>query len=96
MYIQQNIETELEYILNPNAEYEVFNFTALKAATDNFSDVNKLGKGGFGPVYKVQSLLPSNFPCLNLQQKIFLSNFLSDQIQNNIYKGNIFYKGHSS
>ncbi|XP_078148974.1 cysteine-rich receptor-like protein kinase 15 [Carex rostrata] len=52
MYIQENIETELEYILNPNAEYEVFNFTALKAATDNFSDVNKLGKGGFGPVYK--------------------------------------------
>ncbi|XP_078148971.1 cysteine-rich receptor-like protein kinase 15 isoform X2 [Carex rostrata] len=52
MYIQENIETELEYILNPNAEYEVFNFTALKAATDNFSDMNKLGKGGFGPVYK--------------------------------------------
>ncbi|XP_078148970.1 cysteine-rich receptor-like protein kinase 15 isoform X1 [Carex rostrata] len=52
MYIQENIETELEYILNPNAEYEVFNFTALKAATDNFSDMNKLGRGGFGPVYK--------------------------------------------
>ncbi|XP_078148975.1 putative cysteine-rich receptor-like protein kinase 31, partial [Carex rostrata] len=47
-----NIETELEYILNPNAEYQVFKFTALKAATDNFSDRNKLGKGGFGPVYK--------------------------------------------
>lgn len=25
----------------------------LKAATRNFSDENKLGEGGFGPVYKV-------------------------------------------
>lgn len=54
MAIHENIETELVYILNPNAEYQVFKFTALKAATDNFSDGNKLGKGGFGPVYKVQ------------------------------------------
>lgn len=27
----------------------------LEAATDGFSDSNRLGQGGFGPVYKVQA-----------------------------------------
>ncbi|KAI8557685.1 hypothetical protein RHMOL_Rhmol04G0029100 [Rhododendron molle] len=31
-----------------------FNFASVSAATDNFSDANKLGEGGFGPVYKVR------------------------------------------
>ncbi|XP_065633225.1 G-type lectin S-receptor-like serine/threonine-protein kinase At1g11300 isoform X2 [Quercus suber] len=30
----------------------LFSFTSVSAATDNFSDANKLGEGGFGPVYK--------------------------------------------
>ncbi|KAJ4976027.1 hypothetical protein NE237_001133 [Protea cynaroides] len=29
-----------------------FNFATIRAATDNFSDENKLGQGGFGSVYK--------------------------------------------
>ncbi|KAK4588126.1 hypothetical protein RGQ29_019216 [Quercus rubra] len=29
-----------------------FNLTTILTATNNFSDVNKLGEGGFGPVYK--------------------------------------------
>ena len=28
-------------------------FGTIRAATDNFSDANKLGKGGFGEVHKV-------------------------------------------
>ena len=30
-----------------------FNFAVLKAATGNFCEENKLGQGGFGPVYWV-------------------------------------------
>jgi len=41
-----------------NAEDEfsdslVVDFETLKAATDNFSPENELGRGGFGSVYKV-------------------------------------------
>ena len=30
-----------------------YDLSTLRAATDNFSEENKIGKGGFGPVYKV-------------------------------------------
>lgn len=33
----------------------LFNFVSVSAATNNFSDANKLGEGGFGPVYKACS-----------------------------------------
>ena len=32
---------------------EVFSFDQIKGATNNFSNENKLGEGGFGIVYKV-------------------------------------------
>ncbi|KAJ4769675.1 cysteine-rich RECEPTOR-like kinase [Rhynchospora pubera] len=32
---------------------QVFLLSEIKSATDNFSEKNKLGEGGFGPVYKV-------------------------------------------
>lgn len=32
----------------------LFHISALRAATANFSEENKLGEGGFGAVYKVQ------------------------------------------
>ena len=32
---------------------QVFSFANIKAATDRFSFENKLGEGGYGPVYKV-------------------------------------------
>ncbi|XP_050374853.1 putative cysteine-rich receptor-like protein kinase 20 [Argentina anserina] len=35
---------------SPNMQ--VFSYTTIKAATNNFSSQNKLGEGGFGPVYK--------------------------------------------
>ncbi|XP_057967672.1 cysteine-rich receptor-like protein kinase 34 isoform X2 [Malania oleifera] len=37
---------------NNDPNLQVFCCTDIKAATDNFSSENKLGEGGFGPVYK--------------------------------------------
>ena len=34
-------------------ELPFFDLSTIKKATDNFSSNNKLGEGGFGPVYKV-------------------------------------------
>jgi hypothetical protein len=41
----------------------LFSFASVSMATDNFSDTNKLGEGGFGPVYKAcaKVLLMQNF-----------------------------------
>ena len=35
----------------------LFIFKELEVATMNFSEINKLGEGGFGPVYKVTILV---------------------------------------
>lgn len=36
-----------------DAKPDMFSYAELKTATDDFSPANKLGEGGFGPVYKV-------------------------------------------
>ncbi|XP_035543349.1 G-type lectin S-receptor-like serine/threonine-protein kinase At4g27290 [Juglans regia] len=38
--------------LNEDMELPIIDLTAIANATDNFSSKNKLGEGGFGPVYK--------------------------------------------
>ena len=35
-------------------ELPLFDLDTILNATDNFSNDNKLGEGGFGPVYKVR------------------------------------------
>ncbi|KAG8471921.1 hypothetical protein CXB51_036654 [Gossypium anomalum] len=37
---------------NDDPNLQVFSFSSIKAATNNFSNDNKLGEGGYGPVYK--------------------------------------------
>ena len=37
----------------PEVKLPLFSFASVSAATDQFSATNKLGEGGFGPVYKV-------------------------------------------
>ena len=38
-------------------ELKFFNLSIIAKATNNFSIDNKLGEGGFGPVYKVTSFM---------------------------------------
>ena len=45
-------------------ELQIFSFETISAATRNFSTKNKLGEGGFGPVYKVLSLSLSLYVCV--------------------------------
>ena len=35
----------------------LFNIGTIASATNNFSPTNKLGEGGFGPVYKVHNFI---------------------------------------
>lgn len=37
-----------------SGEMHYYNLSAIQTATNNFSSANKLGEGGFGPVYKVK------------------------------------------
>ena len=40
-------------------EFPYIDLASIHAATDNFSESNMLGQGGFGPVYKVIEVLQS-------------------------------------
>ena len=41
--------------------YPFLDLESILVATDSFSDANKLGQGGYGPVYKViLATLPGN------------------------------------
>ena len=44
---------EDRYNRKKDHELPLLSFSCMATATNNFSDENKLGEGGFGPVYKV-------------------------------------------
>jgi hypothetical protein len=48
-----NAQGDHELFGEMGAEFSVYDFHDIAEATSNFSEGNKLGQGGFGPVYKV-------------------------------------------
>lgn len=52
-----------EFISNVDLEeLPIFKFEVLAMSTNQFHDNNKVGQGGFGPVYKVSLFFPSSGP----------------------------------
>ncbi|GJU97927.1 probable LRR receptor-like serine/threonine-protein kinase [Tanacetum coccineum] len=49
---KQDTFDDYEEFLGIDARPNTFSYTELRTATDDFSAANKLGEGGFGPVYK--------------------------------------------
>ena len=46
-------------------ELPLFTLSTISTATDSFSVKNKLGQGGFGPVYRVSSSYASSITIFN-------------------------------
>ncbi|GLU14115.1 hypothetical protein SLE2022_307030 [Rubroshorea leprosula] len=51
-YLRRRNDDDEEGLLGIGPRPNIFRFAELRAATDDFSPSNKLGEGGFGPVYK--------------------------------------------
>lgn len=45
----------------------LFSFHFVEQATDNFANKNKLGQGGFGPVYKVNFFYANHINCKQIK-----------------------------
>lgn len=72
----RNVKTN-SFALVSYEELTVMNLATIRAATDNFSDSNKLGQGGFGSVYKVLLLFSPDSLCLRGNMLLIESKILS-------------------
>ncbi|GLT51142.1 hypothetical protein SLA2020_245720 [Shorea laevis] len=51
-YLRRRKDNDVEELVGIGPRPNTFSYAELRAATDDFSPSNKLGEGGFGPVYK--------------------------------------------
>lgn len=56
MYKGERQINDLMHEHDKNCDVPFYDLATILLATENFSDANKLGQGGFGPVYKVTRL----------------------------------------
>ena len=71
-----------------NSKLQFFDLSIVIAATNNFSFTNKLGRGGFGSVYKVVIIndnLHACFMIVIILIKLTFSLYLNNELVKSIY-----------
>jgi hypothetical protein len=63
-----NTDKDMKKREKKDAELPLFSYNSVAAATNNFSATNKLGEGGFGPVYMVRLISLINVLCTLLRK----------------------------
>ena len=83
----ENTESNVMISRNDGEEEDLdlplFGLPVITIATNNFSEINKIGEGGFGPVYRVSI----SFPFLRTLLIYFFSNGDWGEIMLEISKG---------
>ncbi|KAK7257021.1 hypothetical protein RIF29_30698 [Crotalaria pallida] len=85
---------DFEDDLNNRHDFKVFSYASIMEATCNFSSENKLGQGGFGPVYKAWELWNKG-ESLKLMDPSLNDTFVFDEVKRCIHVGLLCVEHHA-